>query len=450
MQPAAILVVDDDPDSLRYMELALHDCFPTVLTAAGGARGFELLRERRPGVVVSDLRMPEVDGMALLALTQEYFPGTAFLLVTVEDDVALAVEAVKRGAFDYHVKPVSPEILAASISRALSEGADPFRDVAPEMIGRSAAMTRIRRQIEGAARCDLNVLITGETGTGKELTARAIHACSHRSTGPFVAQNCAATPADLFESLFFGHEKGAYTGAASDQRGLLEEADGGTLLLDEMESLIAPHQGKLLRVMDDGLVRPVGSRSQRSVSVRFLATTNRDPEHMLAEGSLRADLYYRMRGLEIILPPLHSRAEDIPLIADRFLSRMGRSLDGEALSLLVDHPWPGNVRELRNVLAASCAHSPQRVLRGNDLLFWSGTRRAEARSEPSCLSQPPGSSLRETERQAILQALRAAGGQFGRASQLLGIHRGTLRRKIREYGINAPAPMRAAIREDSG
>jgi DNA-binding NtrC family response regulator len=441
MQPSPILVVDDDPDSLRYMELALRGHFPAVLTAPGGAQGFELLRSRGSRVVVSDLRMPEVDGIALLALTHEYFPGTAFLLVTVEDDVATAVEALKRGAFDYHVKPVPPDILVASIKRALSDGADPLREVAPEMIGGSAAMARLRRQIEEAARCDLNVLIGGETGTGKELTSRAIHARSRRCRGPFVAHNCAATPGDLFESLFFGHEKGAFTGAGSDQRGLLEEADSGTLLLDEMESLPPAHQGKLLRVMDDGVIRPVGSRSQKTVSVRFLATTNRDPERMISDGSLRTDLFYRVRGLEIAIPPLRSRAEDIPLIADRFLCSMGRSLDGEALSLLVDYPWPGNVRELRNVLAASCAHCPQRVLKGRDLLFsgtsycWGGSRLRAADFAPSA-----GVSLRENERQAIVMALKAAAGQYGRAASLLGIHRATLRRKIREYGIPRTSP----------
>ena len=442
MEASSILLVDDDPASLRYMELALRDRFPTILTAGGGAQGFDILRSRKPQVVVSDLRMPGIDGLALLALVHEILPKTVFVVVTVEDDVALAVEAVKRGAFDYHVKPVPPEILVDSIRRALCGSADPFREVAPGMIGQSAAMTRVRRQIEEAARCDLNVLITGETGTGKELTARAIHARSHRACGPFVAHNCAATPPDLFESLFFGHEKGAYTGAGSDQRGLLEEADDGTLLLDEMESLIAAHQGKLLRVMDDGVVRPVGSRSQRAVSVRFLATTNRDPQRMLAEGSLRADLYYRMRGVEIVLPPLRKRAEDIPLLADCFLARAGRSLDGEALSLLVDYPWPGNVRELRNVLAASCAHGPQRVLRGRDLVFCNRSgvpERIESGPGGAGPSRIPGSSLRDTEREAILDALRAAGGQFGRAADMLGIHRATLRRKIREYGI-LPAP----------
>jgi DNA-binding NtrC family response regulator len=434
MEAASILLVDDDPDSLRYMELALRGRFPHILTAEGGAKGFNLMRSRKPRVVISDLRMPDIDGLALLALAHEHFPGTAFLMITVEDDVALAVEAMRRGAIDYYVKPVPPEILVSSIQRALSDRADPFRDVAPEIIGMSVAMTRIRRQIEEAARCDLNVLIAGETGTGKELTARAIHARSGRARGPFVAHNCAATPADLFESLFFGHEKGAFTGAGSDQRGLLEEADGGTLLLDELESLIAPHQGKLLRVMDDGVVRPVGSRNAREVSVRFLATTNRDPQRMLVEGSLRADLYYRMRGLEITLPPLRYRAEDIPLLADRFLSRAGRSLDGEALSLLVDYPWPGNVRELRNVLAASCAHGPQRVLKGKDLMFCAGAH-GIGRHESYPEAQNPGSSLRDNEREAILQALQASGGLFGRAAKQLGIHRATLRRKIREYGI---------------
>ncbi len=439
MEAAPILLVDDDPDSLRYMELALCDRFPAILTANGGTKGFELMRSRKPRVVISDLRMPEIDGLALLALAHEHLPGTAFLMVTVEDDVALAVEAMRRGALDYYVKPVPPEFLVDSIQRALSDRADPFRDVAPEIIGISAAMTRVRRQIEEAARCDLNVLIVGETGTGKELTARAIHARSGRALGHFVAHNCAATPADLFESLFFGHEKGAFTGAASDQRGLLEEADGGTLLLDEMESLIAPHQGKLLRVMDDGVVRPVGSRTPREVSLRFLATTNRDPQRMLGEGSLRADLYYRMRGLEITLPPLRYRAEDIPLLADRFLSCAGRSLDGEALSLLVDYPWPGNIRELRNVLAASCAHGPHRVLKGRDLVFCPrGPGAGHEHRVPSAGLSGHSASLREAEREAILQALRETGGQFGRAATRLGIHRATLRRKLREYGIAKP------------
>ena len=447
MEHASILVVDDDPLAAEYMALALRDRFPLVHTAAGAGEALESMTRQLPCLVITDLRMPEMDGLELLAVFREQWPEIPCIVVTVEDQVETAVEALQKGAADYLVKPVPPDVLRNMALRALHHGVAQELDAQRalvEVLGRSPAMARVRRKILEAARCELNVLITGETGTGKELAARAVHRVSARAGGPFVPHNCAATPADLFESLFFGHTRGAFTGALEAQRGLLEKSDGGILFLDEMECLTTTHQAKLLRVMDDGTFRPVGSQEPRSVAIRFLGATNREPGKMLQEGSLRPDLYYRLNEIEIAMPPLRARAEDIPLLASHFAEGAGVEIEPCALEELQLYSWPGNVRELKSVLAASLNRTRHGRLRARDLALPPQARAGWKDHTSPCgrrnIPQAGGSlMLKDAEREMILEALAASRHNLSRAARLLGIHRATLRRKIRELGLGARA-----------
>jgi DNA-binding NtrC family response regulator len=450
MRNASILVVDDDPDSLGFMALALKEEFSEVRSATGGLEALLCLEASVPDLIVSDLRMPDLDGLELLKLVKERWPEVSVILVTVEQDIARVVEAVQGGATNYLTKPVAPTLLCSAAVRALATtrialGVD--RSI-PEIVGSSPCMIQVRHMIAMAARSDVNVLITGETGTGKELVARAIHRLSSLSAGPFLAHNCAVSPQDLFESLFFGHRRGAFTGADRDHRGLLEEANGGILFLDELECLSLPHQAKLLRVLDDGQVQPVGSEECRAVSVRFLAATNRDAGELMSEGNLREDLSYRLAGIEIRLPPLRERRRDVPQLVAHFLNDSGIILDPRAAEILQTHSWPGNVRQLRNVLHGMRSQVLRGVLEPRHLLaLLRGGNGPRHRSEPRATlpdgsdvpaSQGPseaGPSLRAVEDLALREALRVSDGHKGRAARALGIHRSTLRRKMKELGI---------------
>jgi len=307
----------------------------------------------------------------------------------------------------------------------------------PELIGKSKSILEVRHRVVLAARSDVHVLITGDTGTGKELVSRAIHTHSALSTGPFVAHNCALAPRDLFESEFFGHRRGSFTGAERDHQGLLRQAHGGVLFLDELETLLPVHQAKLLRVIDDGEVRPVRSEQAERVDVRFLAATNRDPRVMIEEQTLREDLYYRLRGIEIMLPPLADRQDDISLLATHFAGEESPGFTTDAMQALVEAPWPGNVRQLRNVVQGAVAVAGGTRIGVSHLAL----ERGDARGGPGPASEPGsafprGATLREIERQAILQALEDSDGNRTRAAKQLDIDRSTLRRKIQDYGID--------------
>jgi two-component system NtrC family response regulator len=302
---------------------------------------------------------------------------------------------------------------------ALRERADPLAAI----IGGSRVILDLRRRIDSAARSEIPVLISGRTGTGKELAARAIHALSSLAGGPFVAHNCATTPRELFDSVLFGHVRGAFTGANRDSRGLLREADGGVLFLDELETMSLDLQAKLLRVLDDGEARSLGSTKTYRVSVRFLSATNRDPREMVGNGTLRADLYYRLHGIEVHLPPLVERLEDLPLLVAHFLGERHPGCTPEAMNALRSHAWPGNVRELRNVLHAARVLAAEREIELGDLALPAIT------DEPE--SARPG-TLRAAELELIERTLRASGGNLSLAARTLGIDRSTLRRKLTE------------------
>jgi two-component system NtrC family response regulator len=300
-------------------------------------------------------------------------------------------------------------------------------------------MVEVRHRVTLAARSNVPILITGDTGTGKELVARAIHATSASASGSFVPHNCAVSPRDLFDSQFFGHRKGAFTGADQDHLGLLREADGGMLFLDELETLDLMFQAKLLRVLDDGEVRPVGSEKSYRVAVRFVAATNRAPRSMLADGSLREDLYYRLRGFEIQLPRLAERRQDIPALARYFLDGAPEPT-AEAMALLEAGPWPGNVRELRNAVVRAVAVANGRAIEPDHLpsgLETAGDEALETSPHRAGELQEVSLSLRDVERRAILEAMERCGGNRSKAARMLEIDRSTLRRKLQEFGIDA-------------
>jgi len=425
--PDRILVVEDEPVSRRYLELLLEE---EGFETTGVADGIEALVALESGcfdVVLSDLLMPRMDGIELVARVRQRWPSLPVIIVTGDSEVSRVVEAVQLGAVNYLVKPAPPAVVRSAVSKALSLRASASPDARfPEIVGNSPAIVQVRHRVALAARAHVPVLITGETGTGKELVARAIHRASPLAAGPLVAHNCAVGPRDLFESQFFGHRKGAFTGADRDHMGLFQQANGGVLFLDELEALALEAQAKLLRVLDDGEVRPVGSQASQQVSIRFLAATNRDPLEMIRAGSLREDLYYRLRGFEIHLPPLRERTQDIALLAMHFdgsgSGAVGFSAD--AIEALARCAWPGNVREFKNaVISAKTAAAGAKI----------GV--AHLSLEPSSGSAEPaapGITLRELERGRILEALRECEGNRTHAARQLGINRSTLRRKLQE------------------
>jgi len=439
--PTSILIVEDERTSADYLRVLLEELGYEVRVTGNGIEALIALEARAYDLVISDIRMPRMDGLELLAHLRQRWPDLPVVMLTANDDVADVVEAVQLGAINYLVKPANPAVVAAAIEKALvvrPSGTESDRSI-PELVGSSQAMVGVRHRVALAARSDVHVLITGATGTGKELVSRAIHAHSKLARGPFVAHNCAIAPRDLFESEFFGHRRGSFTGADRDHTGLLRQAHDGVLFLDELEALALVHQAKLLRVIDDGEVRPVGSEKVERVSVRFLAATNREPRLMIDEGALREDLYYRLRGIEIRLPQLRERADDIPMLAAHFAGPDCPGFQADALEALMRAPWPGNVRQLRNIVqGAKAAAGTGRIglrhlsLESMDLDAAPPARRPESDDA----SVPRGATLKEIERQAILQALADCGGNRSQAARLLDIDRSTLRRKIQEFGID--------------
>ncbi len=364
-----ILVVDDDPDMLRLLSLRLEAAGHAVVAETSAEAALARLEVMRPQLVLSDVRLPGMDGLALFDAIQARFAGLPVILLTAHGSIPDAVDATLRGVFSYLTKPFEGKELLAAVSRALAVSSvnrpqagthnDTWRE---EIVSRSTAMDEVLAEARMVAPSDASVLIRGESGSGKELLARAIHRASPRSNGAFVAVNCSAIPEALLESELFGHVKGAFTGAVAHHRGLFQSADGGTLFLDEIGDMPLPLQVKLLRVLQERQVRPVGAQQSIAVDVRILSATHRDLEAAMTQGDFREDLYYRLNVVTLSLPPLSERREDIALMAQHFLQRLARKyhkpLNGfapEALTLLTKAVWPGNVRQLHNVVEQVCA-----------------------------------------------------------------------------------------------
>ncbi len=371
---ASLLLVDDDPDLLRLLAIRLKANGFAVTAVESGRRALASIGAARPDLVLTDLRMEGMDGMALFNEIQASYPGLPVIILTAHGTIPDAVAAVNKGVFGYLTKPFDPDELLAQIQRALAlHGGSRQAGVAQvwreEIVTRSSLMEDLLAKAQRVAAGDASVLIQGESGTGKELLARAIHQASPRASQPFVAINCGAIPETLLESELFGHQKGSFTGAIADQRGLFVAADKGTLFLDEIGDMPLPLQVKLLRVLETREVRPIGATRSTPFDVRIISATHRDLAREKEAGTFREDLYYRLNVVTLKLPSLDERREDIPLLADHFLSRLaeryGReksAFSPEALEMLVKAKWPGNVRQLYNVVEQSIALCPTAII----------------------------------------------------------------------------------------
>ncbi|MCG5055600.1 MAG: sigma-54 dependent transcriptional regulator [Myxococcales bacterium] len=442
---ARLLVVDDDEAMRDLLREELEDEGFPVEVATGGRGALQRLQRGDIQVVVSDVRMPDIDGLDLLREIQALDPRPLVVTITGFGSIDTAIRAVKLGAFDYLTKPFEFKDLLRTIERALAE-----RGVVPELlstgrdtsharalIGRSPRMRELFeliRRLDGSA---VSVLVTGESGTGKELVARALHHGSPRRDRPFVAVNCAAIPENLIESELFGHRRGAFTDAHADRTGLFVEAQGGTLFLDEVGDLPPSVQPKLLRALQEREVRPVGAARPQSVDVRVIAATNRDLELLLREGRFREDLYYRLNVVEMKIPPLRERPEDVLPLAEHFLARAAqrtgktaRGFDEDVRRILATYSFPGNVRELENMVERAVALARGPMIAVGDLpASWKARPSSDRLAE--ALAQ--GLTLDELERRYIEKVLEAEGGNKTRAAQRLGLDRRTLYRKLDEY-----------------
>ena len=446
---ASILVVEDDAAMRDLLTEELGDAGYTVQSAGGASAGLEIARANRFDLIITDLRMPEMDGFDLIRGVVALPEAPHVVMITAFGSIETAIRAVKLGAYDYITKPFEMEELLLVADKALGEKALRTkvarlqREVEERfglgsIIAKSPAMRDVISLVQRIAGSTASVLVTGESGTGKELIARAIHYNSTRAAGPFVGVNLAAVPEGLIESELFGHKKGAFTDARADKHGLFVEADGGTIFLDEIGELALPLQAKLLRVLQEHEVRPLGATKNQRVDVRVVAATNKQLEAMLADGSFREDLYYRLNVIHLDLPPLRSRPEDIVPLAEHALAQLGAKqtpprtmrLAPEAQQLLLSYPWPGNVRELMNVLERGVALCQGELISDEDL-----PSHVRERKPADFLGAAVARrmTLADLEREFIEAVLADEAGNKTRAAQRLGLDRKTLYRKLDEY-----------------
>ncbi len=433
---ARILVADDDPGFRSLLADILESAGHDPLEVRDGAEALAALERGGFDLVLSDQRMPRMDGLELLRRMRAAGMTAPMVVLTAYGTIPDAVEAVRLGASDYMTKPLpSPAALLAVVNRTLApaEANDTF-------VAGSSRRREVLDLIDRVAPRDVAVLVTGESGTGKELIARRLHTRSGRSLGPFVAVNCAALPESLAESELFGHEKGAFTGADRQRRGRFEEAEGGTLLLDEIGDLPATLQAKLLRVLEERTVRRVGGTEEVPVDVRLVAATNLDLAAAVEAGSFRRDLFYRLAVVEAHLPPLRERHGDVAALADHLLDRLAArhgvprgALAPEALAVLERHDWPGNVRELRNVLERAVVVRAGAPIRPDDLALHRGGAPVAPPQAPS--GEPP-LDRDAREREAVVEALRRADGNRELAARMLGISVRTLYYRLRTFGLS--------------
>jgi DNA-binding NtrC family response regulator len=419
-------------------------------TCAGAASAFV---SERPDVVITDLRLPDGDALELLERLHRYDPSVPVFIVTGHGTIDLAVRAVKQGAEDFITKPVDVEVLGAFVHRAVVQstrsrsGRRP-KFVTPPFVPRSAKMQKVEEQIERLRATDCSVLLLGETGTGKSVLARRIHAVGARKSEPFVDINCAGLSKDFVETELFGHERGAFTGAHATKQGLLDAANGGTLFLDEIGDIDIQVQPKLLKVLEEKRFRRMGDVRERSVDVRLIGATHHDLLAAVAEKRFRADLYYRISTVFITMPALRERREDLVPLVQEFLANLGApevEIGLDAKQVLLEHDWPGNLRELKNVLERALLHRSGNVLRAADIQFDSPSMTRLAAISATVPASPPARTLSEVEREHIESALLAESGRVEAAARRLGIPRSTLYQRIKDYGIS-----RARVRARSG
>jgi two-component system NtrC family response regulator len=455
MKKNPILIVDDDASQRRLIEFWLQEEGYSTLTASDGAAGFKAFEQQNPALVITDIRMPGLSGLDLLARLKAANPDTPVILITAFGTVSDAVEAMKLGASDYVLKPLNADELKLNVHRALErqqllDENRQLRDFAgstfrfESIITQSRKMRNVLEVAAQVARRDSTVLLTGESGTGKELVAKAIHQSSLRADKPFVTVNCGALPENLAESELFGYRKGSFTGANSDRPGKFEAANEGTVFLDEVGELTLPLQAKLLRVIQEREVDKIGSPHPVKVNVRILAASNRNLKNLVEDGGFREDLYYRLSVVTIELPPLRERRDDIPLLMPHFLRQYaGRydvpilSVSEEAMQSLVRYHWPGNVRELQNVIERLAVLSKDNLIRVENLP--EEVRRAESRVASIGLKLPEeGIDLEEVEKEILLQALEKHAWNQTQAAKYLNISRKTLIYRMDKFSLVPP------------
>lgn len=456
MNAGRILLVDDDESLRHVMTMQLEEIGCSVLAASSGAEALQMIASEPVSLVITDYRMPGMTGMELLGRLRAEYPLLPVIMITAFGSIGNAVEAIKAGAFDYISKPIDFDQLAIVVRRALEhhqllEEVQALRSMLDQkygfeaIIGRSKPLLRVLEQAARAAQSKATVLIRGETGTGKELLARAIHANSPRKNRPFVTINCGAIPKDLVESELFGHVRGSFTGAVAHKLGRAEAADGGTLFLDEIGELPLELQVKLLRLVQEGEIEKVGSPVTRKVDVRLIAATHRNLEALVEDGQFREDLYYRISVIPLELPPLRERGEDVAELAEHFFlkckARHGRPdlvLPPALLPCFTAWHWPGNVRELENVIERLVVLAPGDRITENDLPEY--LRRQKEKAGKLDFEIPPeGISLDRVERSLILQALRRADWNQSQAARLLDISRKTLIYRMEKYQLRREA-----------
>ncbi len=447
MTTPTALIVDDEPDILELLELTLSRMNIAARKARDLAEARRCLDRETFQLCLTDMRLPDGDGLDLVAHIQERFPDLPVAVITAHGNTEAAVRALKSGAFDFVSKPVDLKILRKLVGSAIRlSGADtPDRRSRDVLVGDSAPMREIRGKIAKLARTQAPVFISGESGTGKELVARLIHAKGPRAGKPFVAVNCGAIPAELMESEFFGHKKGSFSGAVADKTGLFQAADSGTLFLDEVADLPLHLQVKLLRAIQEKRVRPVGSTEEIPVDVRILSATHKDLKALVAEGRFRQDLYYRINVIELRVPPLRERREDIPLLAERILTRLSGEMGLETLRLtpgaieaLHRYPFPGNVRELENVLERAAALCDKDTIDAADL----DLPRPETNTPAAAaLPIPDGpfsleDYLDDIARRTILDTLEQTRWNRSKAARRLGMTLRQLKYRLQKWGLD--------------
>jgi DNA-binding NtrC family response regulator len=456
--PVKVLIVEDEPHALMGLAELISGWGYRTDTARDGVEGWEKALVFDPAIVVTDLKMPRMDGIGLLTKLAEEGSGLnanlAVVVLTAMGSIELAVDAMKLGAYDFLPKPVDATRLRTILANATRQRETQIElevvrrrlretGVLGGLVGSSKPMREIFGLIEQIAPSNVSVLITGESGTGKELVARTLHTLSPRKSRPFVAVNCAAIPETLIESEIFGHEKGAFTGAVERRAGCFELANGGTLLLDELAEMPAGTQAKLLRVLEERKLRRLGARTEQDVDVRVLAATNRDPNDAVAGGHLRADLYYRLNVFHINMPPLRQHMEDLPAMVDVMIGEMnqkhGRRVSGVAPSMLdrmMSYDWPGNARELRNTMERAVILCPDGAPIDVGHLppgFGKSQQASTLSGDANLVQMRIGSTVDEAERVLILRTLEAMGQNKTRAAEILGVSLKTLHNKLKEY-----------------